>query len=48
MKDFVVDTHAVVWYLSGSKRLSRKARTVFQMLTTDASIQTSRPIKTVW
>ena len=30
MTDFVADTHAVIWYLSGSKRLSRKVRGVFQ------------------
>lgn len=30
MRDFVADTHAVIWYLSGNKRLSRKARAIFQ------------------
>ncbi len=30
MKDFVADTHTVIWYLSGNKRLSRKARAIFQ------------------
>lgn len=30
MRDLVADTHAVIWYLSGNKRLSRKVRTIFQ------------------
>ncbi|MFN8455810.1 MAG: PIN domain-containing protein, partial [Anaerolineae bacterium] len=30
MNEFVADTHAVIWYLSGNKRLSHKARTIFQ------------------
>ena len=30
MKQYVTDTHPVVWYLSGNKRLSRRARTAFQ------------------
>lgn len=30
MRDFVTDTHAVIWYLSKNKRLSAKARTIFQ------------------
>lgn len=34
MRDFVTDTHAVIWYLSGSKRLSRKGRVIFQKAAT--------------
>jgi len=34
MNEFVTDTHAVIWYLSGSKRLSHKARTIFQQAKT--------------
>ncbi len=30
MNGFVADTHAVIWYLSGSKRLSPKVRAIFQ------------------
>jgi len=30
MRDFVTDTHAVIWYLSRNKRLSRKTRAIFQ------------------
>ncbi|MCP4538809.1 MAG: type II toxin-antitoxin system VapC family toxin [Chloroflexi bacterium] len=30
MTDLVTDTHAVIWYLSRNKRLSHKARTIFQ------------------
>lgn len=30
MIDSVTDTHAIIWYLSKSKRLSRKAHTIFQ------------------
>ena len=30
MINCVADTHAVIWYLSKNKRLSRKARTIFQ------------------
>lgn len=30
MKSFVADTHAVIWYLSGNKRLSGKVRTIFK------------------
>ena len=30
MTDYVTDTHAVIWYLSKNKRLSRKARAIFQ------------------
>ncbi|GAB4410207.1 MAG: hypothetical protein Fur0044_03870 [Anaerolineae bacterium] len=33
MSDFVADTHAVIWYLSGSKRLSPKVRSIFQKAT---------------
>jgi PIN domain nuclease of toxin-antitoxin system len=29
MRDFVVDTHSVVWYLSQDKRLSRRVRDAF-------------------
>jgi predicted nucleic acid-binding protein len=29
MKSYVVDTHALYWYLSGSSRLSRKAKAAF-------------------
>jgi PIN domain nuclease of toxin-antitoxin system len=29
MRDFVADTHAVIWYLAKDKRLSRKARAAF-------------------
>jgi PIN domain nuclease of toxin-antitoxin system len=29
VKRYVTDTHAVLWYLSGDKRLSRRARTAF-------------------
>jgi len=29
MKDFVADTHAVIWYLARDKRLSRRAHTAF-------------------
>ncbi len=29
MNRYVVDTHALLWYLSRSKRLSRKARSIF-------------------
>ncbi len=29
MKKFVADTHAVIWFLGGNKRLSRKAHTIF-------------------
>ena len=29
MKDFVADTHAVIWYLAKDKRLSRKAHSAF-------------------
>lgn len=30
MKAFVSDTHTIVWYLSRSKRLSAKVRTIFE------------------
>jgi PIN domain nuclease of toxin-antitoxin system len=30
MTAFVSDTHAIVWYLSGNKRLSSRARTIFE------------------
>lgn len=30
MKTFVVDTHALVWFLSGDKRLSPHARTILR------------------
>jgi PIN domain nuclease of toxin-antitoxin system len=33
MRDFVADTHAVIWYLSSSKRLSPKVRAIFQKAT---------------
>ena len=29
MRDFVADTHAIIWYLAEDKRLSRRARTAF-------------------
>jgi PIN domain nuclease of toxin-antitoxin system len=29
VNEFVADTHAVIWYLSKNKRLSRHARTIF-------------------
>jgi PIN domain nuclease of toxin-antitoxin system len=30
MKDFVTDTHAIIWFLARSKKLSHKVRTIFQ------------------
>jgi PIN domain nuclease of toxin-antitoxin system len=33
VNEFVADTHAVVWYLSKNKRLSRRVRTIFERAT---------------
>ena len=30
MKDFVADTHAIIWFLARSKKLSPKVRAIFQ------------------
>lgn len=30
MNAVVTDTHAIIWYFSGNKRLSRKGRTIFE------------------
>ncbi len=30
MRNFVADTHAIIWYLSRNKRLSHKVRAIFQ------------------
>ncbi len=55
MNRFVVDTHAMFWYLTSSPRLGRHARDAFAsgvngeaILTRDLQIVASKIVPTVW
>ncbi len=49
MSTFVVDTHALVWYLDKDKKLSKNAVDQFtKIITRDIAIKQSGLINTLW
>jgi len=44
---FVLDTHALVWYLEGNKRLSRKARNTMEALENELVLPILAPAEAV-